>query len=256
MRPSPLFAIFALLAVAPAVAAQEVARATEGAPTRVQGKLYSMSQRWEVGLSFATALNTPLVSQYGGLLSVTYHPNEWADVGVDLLANQTRLSGLSDQIRGNLPGRMNNATGQPNRGDEIAHADQLSAGALATARIAPIYGKLNLAGEGAVHFQAFLLFGAGAASFRHESVNLCASAGPSACTGGFQSSTAVKPLGEAGAGMRFYLGRRWSLRGEVRAFLHPATYVRGADLTQPGTGTTATYVGLITTLGLGASALF
>jgi hypothetical protein len=40
------------------------------------------------------------------------------------------------------------------------------------ARVAPIYGKLNLAGELPVHFQAFLTFGAGAALLRHESVNL------------------------------------------------------------------------------------
>jgi outer membrane beta-barrel protein len=116
---------------------------------------------------------------------------------------------------------------------------------------------LSLAAELPVHFQAFLLAGAGAASFRHESVNLCATPGDGPCAPGeYQTSTSVKPVGEVGGGLRFYLGQRWSLRTEVRAFLYPATVLRGADLTQPGTGTTARYLGVVTTLGLGASALF
>jgi outer membrane beta-barrel protein len=156
-----------------------------------------------------------------------------------------------------LPSRSNPNNGQPNTGDEIEGADQMRGAALVMARIAPIYGKVNLAAELPVHFQAFLLAGAGAASFKHESVNLCASPGSGPCAAGdYQTTTSVKPMGEVGGGFRIYLGQRWSLRTEVRAFLYPATVVRGADLTQPGTGTTARYLGLVTTLGLGASALF
>ena len=226
-------------------------------PGAVQGKLYQVARRWEVGVAFTAALNTSLVDQHGGLLSISYHPNEWADVGVDLLVNRTSFSSLSGQIRDRLPSRANPATGQPNTGDEISDADQLRGGALAMARIAPIYGKLNLVGEMAVHFQAFLLAGAGAAAFKHESVNLCASPGTGACAAGdFQTATSVKPVAETGLGMRFYLGQHWSVRTEFRAFLYPASYLRGADMTQPGTGTSARYLGLITTLGLGASALF
>src|SRR5207249_11256089 len=65
------------------------------AAARVQGKLYQVSRRWEVGVTFGTALNAPLIDQYGGLVSVSYHPNEWVDVGVDVLANGTGISRLS-----------------------------------------------------------------------------------------------------------------------------------------------------------------
>ena len=250
--------LFAAVCLAgPSARAEATSVGPAMAPGAVQNKLYRLSGRWELGLEFTTALNTSLVDQYGALLSISYHPNDWADVGVDVLLNRTAVSVLSGQIRDRLPPRANPATGQPNSGDEIAGADQLRGGALAMARLAPIYGQLNLAAEVPVHFQVFVLGGAGAAAFKHESVNLCGSAGDSACApGDYQTTSSLKPVGEFGGGLRFHVGQRWSMQADVRALLYPATVVRGADLTQPGTGTTARYLGLITTVGLGASALF
>jgi outer membrane beta-barrel protein len=256
-RTTPIVLLFTVLCAAGMPARAEDAVYGPAAPPGVQGKTYQVSRRWEVGVAFGAALNTSLVDQYGGLLSISYHPNEWVDAGVDILLNRTSFSSLSGQIRARLPSRTNPGTGQPNTGDEIADADQMQGGALVMARIAPIYGKLNLAAELPVHFQVFLLGGAGAASFKHESVNLCASPGDGPCASGdYQTTISLKPVGEAGGGIRFYLGQRFSLRTEVRAFLYPASVLRGADLTQPGTGTSARYLGLITTVGLGASALF
>ena len=256
-QPTQIVLLFTALCVAGMPARAEETVYGPAAPPGVQGKLYQLSRRWELGVAFGTALNTSLVDQYGGVVSVSYHPNEWVDAGVDFLANRTGFSSLTGQIRARLPPRTNPASGQANTGDEIAGADQMVGGALVMARIAPIYGKLNLAAELPVHFQVFLLGGAGAAAFKHESVNLCASPGDGPCApGDYQTTTSLKPVGEVGGGLRFYLGQHLSLRTEVRAFLYPASVLRGADLTQPGTGTSARYLGLITTVGLGASALF
>ena len=248
---------FALLVAASSAHAAEVVYGPDGAPTVVQRKLHTMSSRWEAGLTLGTALNASLVDHYGGLLSVTYHPNEWADFGVEMVANRTSLSSVSSQIRSGLPPRSNALNGRPNTGDEISNVEQLRHGVLVVGRLAPIYGKVNLASELAVHFQAFVLGGVGAAAFRHESLNLCASPGTSACSAGdFQTTTAVRPLGEAGAGMRVYLGQRWSLHGEFRGFIFPATSIQNADLTQPDTGVTKKFLGFIATLGIGVSAIF
>jgi len=257
-QPSRIFLLFAAAsAVALPARGEDAGARPPGAPTAVQGKLYQVSRRWEVGVAFTAALNASLVDQYGGLLSVSYHPNEWLDFGVDLLANRTSMSGLTGQIRGSLPARTAPSTGQHNTGDEMEGGDQLRGAALAMARFAPIYGKLSLAAELPIHFQGYLLAGAGGAGFKHESVNLCGSPGEGACApGDYQSASSIKPIGEAGAGMRFYLGQRWSLRAEVRGFFYPATVVRGADMTQPGTGTSSRYLGTFATLVLGASALF
>ena len=257
MRRIPIFLLFAAICTSALTARAEPATYTPPVPAGVQGKLYRMSNRWEVGASFVAAVNTPLVDQYGTIVSVTYHPNEWADFGVEMVANRTSLSSVSSQIRSGLPPRSNALNGRPNTGDEISNVEQLRHGVLVVGRLAPIYGKVNLASELAVHFQAFVLGGVGAAAFRHESLNLCASPGTSACSAGdFQTTTAVRPLGEAGAGMRVYLGQRWSLHGEFRGFIFPATSIQNADLTQPDTGATRKFLGFIATLGIGVSAIF
>jgi outer membrane beta-barrel protein len=237
--------------------ASAAARADDGPDAnRVQRKLFTMSHRWETGLAFTTALNTALVDDSGALASLSYHPNEWLDYGVDALVAATGLSGLAQQVRANLPARTT-SSGAPLVRDEITDADQMRAALLGTARIAPIYGKLNLASELALHFQAFVLGGGGAALVRHESINLCSTPGAGACpAGAFATSNALRPVAQLGGGMRFYFGQRFSVRAEVRAFLYPATYVRGADLTVPGSGTGQRYLGLLTMLGLGASTLF
>jgi outer membrane beta-barrel protein len=256
MRPRSFTSILlAALCVATTATASDVVYGPDGAPTVVQHKLHTMSDRWEAGLTLGTALNSSLVDHYGGLLDITYHPNEWADFGVELGANYTQLSGLGNEVRSQLPPRANPRTGTPNFGDDLRGADQMRGALLGLVRIAPIYGKFNLASEASVHFQVYGLAGAGVGMFRHDSLDLCSAAGTSSCDS-FASETSTHPVGELGAGMRFYLSRNISLRTELRAFLHPATVVRGADLTQPGTGSTDRYLGVLTVLGVGASALF
>jgi outer membrane beta-barrel protein len=256
MRPRSIPSIFlAALCVGTAAHGADVVYGPDGAPTVVQRKLHTMSNRWEAGLTLGTALDASLVDHYGGLLDITYHPNEWADFGVELGANYTRVSGLGQEVRSQLPPRANPRTGTPNFADDLRGADQMRGAVLGLLRIAPIYGKLNLASEASVHFQVYALAGAGAGMFRHDSLDLCSAPGTSSCDS-FASESTTRPVGELGAGMRFYLSRAISLRTELRAFFHPATVVRGADLTQPGTGSTDRYLGVLTVLGVGASALF
>ena len=247
------------LAAASATAAEDVIYGPDGSPTVVQRKLYTMSNRWEVGLHATASLNTALVDHYGGLLTVSYHPNEWADLGLDAFGNYTAFSGLVDggpqSIRAQLPARA--IDGKPANSPEFSNAGQLRFGALAMVRVAPVYGKLDLASELKVHLQAYLLLGVGGGLVHNESINLCASAGTAPCpAGGFQVTDAIKPLGEAGGGLRFYLGGAWSLSAEVRAFLFPADLKTNVDLTNPASGTPTTYLGLVTDLSVGLARTF
>ncbi len=253
MRPptSRLQLLAACLAFTAAAArAQDAIYGPDGAPTAVQRKLYSMSGRWEVGAAFGMALNTALVDQLGGILSLSYHPNEWLDVGAEGLLNHASLSGLALNARADLRPR---APGQV--GDEMANDNQLRGGAFAVARVAPIYGKFNLASELRVHFQAFLLGGAGAAQVHRESVNLCADPGTGPCQS-YQKSDAIEGVGVIGAGFRFYFNQRWSLRTEVRGYLFPSSYKRSNDLTNPSTGSPKSYLATVATFGAGLSLLF
>jgi outer membrane beta-barrel protein len=253
MRPRLL--LFELLAVlcaagaAPA-GAQDVIYGPDGAPTVVQRKLYPMTRKWEAGASFAVAVNTALVDQLGGTISLAYHPNEWLDLAGEALFNRTGLSTLARNVRADLRPRSDGQTG-----DEFRNDNQMRAGAFAVARLAPIYGKFNLASELRVHFQAFLLAGGGAAQIHRESVNLCADPGTGACQS-FQQSDSVHPVGVLGAGFRFYVNQRWSLRTEVRSHLFRSSYKTGNDLTQPSSGSVHHYLATIATFGLGVSVLF
>jgi len=252
MRPrtAGLPLVAACFALAGAASAQEAIYGPDGAPTVVQHKLYSMTGRWEAGAAFGIALNTALVDQIGGMLSVTYHPNEWLDVGAEGLLSHASLSGLAQNARADLRPR---APGQV--GDEMANDNQLRAGAFAVARVAPIYGKFNLASELRVHFQAFLLGGAGAAQVHRESVNLCADPGTGGCQN-YQQSDSIAGVGLLGAGFRFYFNQRWSLRTEVRGYFFRSSYKRNNDLTEPSTGSPAHYLATVATLGAGLSFLF
>ena len=245
---------FAVALVAAAAAhAEDVVYGPDGAPTVVQRKLHTMTGRWELGLSGAVATNTSLVDSWGAILSVTNHPNEWLDFGGEGLVNYTQLSALSDNIRADL---RTPRVKTPFR-DELANASQVRAAAFGMARLAPIYGKLNLASELKIHFQAYALAGAGAGYVHHESVNLCGVAGTQGCpAGAFQTADSVKAMGEAGLGMRFYAGERWSVRAEMRSLLFPDSYKEGNDLTNPASGTQRNYLGLVVLFVAGASVTF
>ena len=245
---APLTAFLACAALA--ARAEEVVYGPDGAPTVVQRKLHTMTGQWEAGLSFGIAMNTALVDQLGGILSLSYHPNEWLDLGGEVLLNRASLSTLARNTRADLRPRN---LGQVR--DEMANDNQLRAGAFAVGRIAPIYGKFNLASELRVHFQAFLLGGAGAAQVHRESVNLCAEPGTGSCQS-FQQSDAVTGVGLVGGGFRFYFNQRWSLRTEVRGYLFRSSYKRGNDLTDPSTGAQKPYLAAVATFGAGLSFLF
>lgn len=256
--------LLALFLCAPVAArAQDVVYGPDGAPTVVQRKLYSMSRRWEASALFDLALNNPLVDHFGGLLAVSYHPNEWLDLGLEALYHQTALSNLvrdpATGLRANLSRTPapNGCAAPPYAGckNEFSNDNQLRAGGFGVVRLAPFYGKLNLASELKVHFQLFALAGAGVASVHRESVNLCAEAGTGACQR-YQQSDATKPVGEAGGGFRFYLGQRWSLATEVRAYFFSSSYKEANDVTDPSTGRPRRYLAALATFDAGVAFLF
>jgi outer membrane beta-barrel protein len=247
---SAIAILAACLAASAAARAQEVVYGPDGAPTVVQRKLHTMTGLWEAGLAFDMALNSALVDQMGGLLSASYHPNEWLDLGLEGLLHHTALSALALNVRQDLRSR---STTQ--HGDEISDDNQLRGGIFALARVAPIYGKFNLAGEANVHFQAYLLAGGGAARVHRESINLCAQPGTGSCSD-FEQTDWTRPAALAGAGFRFYFNRLLSLRTEVRGYFFRSSYRTSADLTQPGSGTEQGYFASIATFNAGFSVLF
>ncbi|HET9752226.1 MAG TPA: outer membrane beta-barrel domain-containing protein [Myxococcales bacterium] len=244
-----LAAALALCALA-ARGEEQAVYGPDGAPTVVQRKLHPMAGLWEAGVAFDMAVNTALVDQMGGVAEVSYHANEWLDLGAEGFLHHTALSALAQNVRAGLRSRT---PGQ--RRDEMSGDNQLRAGALGVLRLAPVYGKFNLAGEADVHFQAYLVGGGGVASIHRESVNLCADPGTGSCRS-FEQSDATRPLGLLGGGLRFYFNRALSLRTEVRGYLFRSSYTTSADLTQPGSGGSRGYLATVATFNAGVSFLF
>ena len=252
--------VAAALLCATAAPAENVVYGPDGAPTVVQHKLYSMAGKWEAAVLFDLALNTALIDQLGGVVALTWHPNEWLDLGVEGLFNHTALSTLALNVRANLRTRTassNRCAADPYPGckDEFANDNQLRAGGFGVVRLSPIYGKFDLASEVKIHFQAFALGGAGVASVHRESVNLCSDSGMTACQN-FQRADAIKPVGQVGFGFRFYFGQKWSLTTEVRGYFFSSSYKEANDLTVPTTGIPRSYLAGIATFDTGLSYLF
>ena len=258
-RPELLLALLLLFCGA-AARAEDVIYGPDGAPTVVQHKLYPMSSRWEASVLFNTALNNALIQQWGVLFGLSYHTNEWLDFGAEGLFNLTGLSSLSNNVRADLRARVpssNGCTAEPYAGckDEFANDNQLRLAGFGVARLSPFYGKFNLASEVKVHFQLFLLGGAGVASVHRESVNLCAEPGITVC-GKFQTKDFTALTGLVGGGFRFYFNQRLSLMTEVRGYLFSSSYKEHNDLTRPDSGTPKSYLALISTFDAGLSILF
>jgi outer membrane beta-barrel protein len=252
----PELAAAAVALIALSARAEEVVYGPDGAPTVVQHKLYTMTGRWEVGLSFDMALNTALVDQMGGVLGISYHPTEWLDLGVEGMLNRGALSNLAINVRSTSTAPRTSARAK----DEFANDNQMRAGGFAVVRFAPIYGKFDLAGDLKVHFQAFLVGGAGALSVHRESVNLCADStvvapSISQCTN-FQKTDTTRGAGLAGGGFRFYFNQRFSLRAEARGYFFSSSYKEQNNLTQPASGNPRSYLAGIATFDAGFSILF
>lgn len=101
-----------------------------------------------------------------------------------------------------------------------------------TVRWAPIYGKINVAAELPIHFQAYLLAGAGVGGMERDSLNYCIGnpntrrqavcnvRDPSQHDPGNRleplRSSAVKPMFVGGGGLRFFVLDWLGLKLEVR----------------------------------------
>lgn len=178
MNRKAVFSLLIALLAAPALAAEPEA-------VVVRNRSYADQGRFEVGIINGLSMNNSLTSMYNPQLDVTYHLTEaWA---FDLLLGYA-LGGPTDlQCQAQNPGAQ---------GASCKGTHSIFSGAVATSksftdlpniwalngpnaevglRWEPIYGKLSLASELAVHFKWYLAADGGVAQFSRTSVDICTS---------------------------------------------------------------------------------
>jgi outer membrane beta-barrel protein len=193
-----------LVALAPRAARASAADAFEHKVKPVSGQLYSKAGKLELTLPAAgLSLNDAFFSKYVAGAKVGYHLNEYFSIGLTGALATTSPTGstavcpVNQGCRAASTAQLNQVPGQMKwiAGAEIAFS--------------PVYGKLNVFAEKAVHFDLSLLAGADLVAYRDVLGVVDANAGAT-------PGTASSPGGHVGLGARVFFARILALRLEVR----------------------------------------
>jgi len=206
----------------------------------VRNRLHSMEGRWELGLGAALTPVTYLTRHTRLSLSGAYHLSEqfsfevsggWAFSSHTSVAEAASL----EIVRAELGSRYQVV-------DDFEDLWRMTWSGTAAMRWAPVYGKLNLASELPVHFQAYLFAGGGVSGFVRDSLVYCvgspSSRGLAVCEAGVAgdanvltplSERAIRPVLMGGLGVRLFLTQRFSVQLEARDLSFPDSYRKDID---------------------------
>jgi outer membrane beta-barrel protein len=198
----------ALASFAPAAARASAADAFENKIKPISGRLYAKSGKLELTLPTGQiSLMDAFYSKYMGGAKLSYHFNEYLSLGLTGAYGTTDTTGSTSVCRGN-------------EGCQAATPAQLYQVpglirwmAAAEVGFSPIYGKLNVFAEKAVHFDLSIMAGADLISYRDVIDANQASAG---VVPGYVTT----PGGHIGLGTRIFLSRLIALRLELRDVIY------------------------------------
>jgi outer membrane beta-barrel protein len=192
------------VALAPRAARASAADAFEHKVKPVSGQLYTKAGKLELTLpAGGLSLNDAFFSKYVLGAKLGYHFNEYFSLGfAGALASSsptgsTAVCPVNQGCRPASTAQLNQVPGE------------LKWFAGAELGFSPIYGKLNVFAEKAIHFDLSLLAGADLVSYRDVIGAVAANAGQT-------PGTASSPGGHLGLAARVFFARFMALRIEVR----------------------------------------
>ncbi|MGI5860690.1 MAG: outer membrane beta-barrel domain-containing protein [Myxococcales bacterium] len=229
LRALMLLAVGTMLAPASALCA-------EPEKVVVRNRLYVNEGRFEASASAGLSVVNYLTRHTNLTASLAYNVTEqWAVelVGGYALSSQTNVAeAASNEVV------QSNPASQQKTVDDFEDLWQMTWNVGLAARWAPIYGKMNVAAELPVHFNAYLLAGAGLGGMERDSLVYCigdvddshrklATCRPDG-SGDYSltplHSSQVKPIFMGGLGFRFIVNEWAGLRIEVRDMAFPDSY--------------------------------
>lgn len=229
MRALLFTAAAALLWSAPALAQEDTEGGDVGAIDReagplrerikpVSGHLFLKTGRFEISPAASVSVRDAFFTKFGFGGSLTYHFTE-------TLAFGARAAYALDTIAGSAQICTVNAADKTRtcRAPTYAELDGVAPGQItllgaADLQWAPIYGKLSVLAEQFLHFDIYGILGGLAVTYR----------GPPEGVGGTPLVRFAPGL-DAGAGMRFFLNRWLTVRGELRDMVYQEQLLGGAS---------------------------
>ncbi|MFZ5477144.1 MAG: outer membrane beta-barrel domain-containing protein [Myxococcota bacterium] len=192
----------------------------------IQNKFFLKANRFEIAPSFGYIPNNAFVSNYYGGALLAYHFSEtFAAEGAFLYAPNSGESGVKNLTKTlvAIAYESNNQTTfrQP--------LDRLQLGAIFSARFAPVYGKINLIGEGVLNFDVYGTAGIGLllvtkdyASVNEEWKTQQDNPEISPVSVDPSAATVANPALNLGIGMDFFLTQSIALKIDARSALYIA----------------------------------
>jgi len=199
----------ALVALAPAAARGSAADAFENKVKPVSGQLYRKAGKLELTIPAGVlSVNDAFFSKYMVGAKLTYHLSESWSLGVNGALGTSSATGSTSICTQNpAPGEPACKPADNKQLYQVPGDIKWIAGG--EVGFSPLYGKLNLFGEKALHFDLSLLVGADLVSYRDVLK-------PAQANAGAIPGTVSTPGGHVGLGARLFFARFMALRLELR----------------------------------------
>ena len=208
----------------PAEAALEEIQGKKQPTSLIQNKFFVKANRFELAPAVGYVPNNAFVSSiYGGAIAAYHFSDSFAAEGTFLYAPNTGASGMKGltQTLVGIAYEGNNETSfrQP--------LDRLQLGAIFAARWTPVYGKINLIGEGVLNFDLYGTAGIGLllVTKDYASINPDYAAGVEGADPAIPTtspSTEAYPAINLGIGLNFFLTQSIALKIDARSALYIA----------------------------------
>lgn len=206
----------ALAALAPRAARASAADAFENKVKPVSGQAYTKAGKLELTVPVgALSLDDAFFSKYMAGAKLTYHLSEYFAVGVTGTMGGSSTTGSTTVC---------DASGcRPAAGYQLYRVPgDLKWIAGAEVEFSPIYGKLNVFAEKAVHFDLSIVAGADLVSYRDVVVNADQTT-PA-------PGNATSPGGHVGLGARLFFARFMALRLQLKDVIYSVPHLSQGNL--------------------------
>lgn len=208
----------------PAEAALDELQGKKAPTSLIQNKFFVKANRFEIAPAIGYVPNNAFVtSVYGGAIAAYHFSDSFAAEGTFLYAPNTGaagMKGLTQTLVGiAYEGNQETSFRQP--------LDRLQLGAIFSARWSPVYGKINLIGEGVLNFDVYGTAGIGLllVTKDYASINPDYAAdveGADPAVPLTNPSTEAYPALNLGIGLNFFLTQSIALKIDARSALYIA----------------------------------